>query len=69
MRPRGFRNENLGNLCHQIQKMGDYRPNRDIFPETEEELKEFIRNLKKAAIKNKTKGVKDGRIFSCQLVE
>ena len=57
MRPRGSENEILGK---QNQKTKNYHPNNDSFPETEEELKEFIKNLKE---------VKNGRIFGCQLVE
>jgi len=57
MRSRGSENEILD---QQSQKTKNYHPNNDIFPETEEELKEFIKNLKEA---------KNGRIFSCQLVE
>jgi len=57
MRQRGIGNKTL---CRQSQETKNYHPNNDIFPETEEELKEFIKNLKEA---------KNGRIFSCQLVE
>ena len=45
MCPHGFRNETLCNLCHQSQKTKNHHPNNDIFPETEEELKEFTKNL------------------------
>jgi len=51
--PHGFDNENLCNLCCNSQKIGVYLPNKDIFPETKEELKEFTRNLARYETKGK----------------
>lgn len=49
--PHGFSNENSRGLCRDGQKIGFFPPNKDILPETKEELKEFTKNL--AQTKNK----------------
>jgi len=59
--PHGFGNENLCNLCHSGQMMESHSPNKDIIPETKEELKEFTRNLartKNRKIPQRRKNVK-----------
>lgn len=43
--PHGFDNENLCSLCHSGKKIRFFPPNRDILPETKEEIKKFAKNL------------------------
>lgn len=46
--PHGFDNENLCNLCYggqNTQKTEFFPQNKDILPETKEEIKKFAKNL------------------------